>query len=166
VKRTAKPVPVKRRPPTTRRFYFTELAVPLMCKFVSYHVLANSANAALVPGYRRDPPRHFAFSSSTAPTTPLPRFGIASFPGMPQVHLDLHRYRIIGLHLLGRPPSAVKMTPAISCGSWNKLCNTNMLLNQQSWGWKFWLGRPSTLCKSLVSRKPSQRKNSITPSSP
>jgi hypothetical protein len=53
---------------------------------------------------------------------------------MPQVHLDLHRHRIIGLHLLGRPPSALKMTPAISRGFWSKLCNINMLLDSAIMG--------------------------------
>jgi hypothetical protein len=42
VKRAPKPVPVKRRPPTARRFYFTEPAVPLVYIFVTSHVLANA----------------------------------------------------------------------------------------------------------------------------
>lgn len=41
VKRAAKPVPVKRRLRTARRFYFTELAVSLVYIFVTSHVLAN-----------------------------------------------------------------------------------------------------------------------------
>src|SRR5437763_9604080 len=68
LKRAPKPDPVKPRPPAARRFYFTELAVPLVYIFVSSHVHANVANAAPVPGYRRDPPRRFIFSA--APIAP------------------------------------------------------------------------------------------------
>ena len=71
VKRAPKPDPVKA--PTFQpvaAFYFMELAVPLVYIFVSSHVLANVANAAPLPGYRRDPPRRFVFSSSAAPTAP------------------------------------------------------------------------------------------------
>src|SRR5271154_2880877 len=72
--------PVKPRPPTARRFYFTELAVPLVYIFVSSHVLANVTNAAPAPGYRRDPPRRFVFSSSAAPTAP-PGSALLASPG-------------------------------------------------------------------------------------
>jgi hypothetical protein len=42
VKRVPKPDPVKRRPSTARRFYFTEPAVPLVYIFVTFHVPANA----------------------------------------------------------------------------------------------------------------------------
>lgn len=55
--------------------------------FVSSHVLANAANTAPVPGYRRDPPRCFVFSSSAAPTAP-PRSALLASPGSHQFHLN------------------------------------------------------------------------------
>jgi hypothetical protein len=79
VKRAPKPDPVKPRLPAGRRFHFVELAVPLVYIFVSSHVLANVAKAAPVPGYRRDPPRRFVFSSSAASIAP---------PGCHRFHLD------------------------------------------------------------------------------
>jgi hypothetical protein len=36
----------------SRRFYFTELTVPLVYIFVAFHVLANVADATSVAGYR------------------------------------------------------------------------------------------------------------------
>jgi hypothetical protein len=45
VKKEPKPDPVKPRPPTARRFYFTELAIPLEYIFVSSHVLADVGNS-------------------------------------------------------------------------------------------------------------------------
>src|SRR5947207_10400791 len=66
VKRPPKPDPVKRRPPTARRFYFTELAVPLVYIFVSSHVLANVANAA--PSQATVEIHHAALSSLPQPS--------------------------------------------------------------------------------------------------
>jgi hypothetical protein len=80
VKRAPKPDPVKPRPPAARRFYFTQLAVPLVYIFVSSHVLANVTNAAPVPGYRRNSPRRFVFSSSAAPIEP-PGSALLASPG-------------------------------------------------------------------------------------
>src|SRR5271154_2827762 len=57
--------PVKPRPPTARRFYFTELAVPLVYIFVSSHVLANVANAA--PSQATVEIHHAALSSLPQP---------------------------------------------------------------------------------------------------
>jgi hypothetical protein len=50
VKRPPKPVPVKRRPPTARRFYFTEPAVPLHLYIRHIPRPSNVANAP--PGRR------------------------------------------------------------------------------------------------------------------
>ena len=63
--------PVKRRPPTARRVYFTELAVPSVYIFLTSNVLSIVANAPLIAGYRRYPPCHFASSPSATPTAPL-----------------------------------------------------------------------------------------------
>ena len=62
-------------------FYFTELAVPLVYIFVSSHVLAKVAITAPVADYRRDPPRHFVFSSLAAPTAP-PGSALLASPGV------------------------------------------------------------------------------------
>ena len=51
--------------PTARRFYFTELAVPLVYIFVSSHVLANVANAA--PSQATVEIHHAALSSLPQP---------------------------------------------------------------------------------------------------
>jgi hypothetical protein len=82
VKWTPKPDPVKRRPPTSRRFYFTEPAVPWMYIFVTSHVLAHVANAPPVAAYPRYPPRHFVSFSLGRSDCP-PRVSIPSFPGLP-----------------------------------------------------------------------------------
>jgi hypothetical protein len=104
VKREPKPDPVKPQPPTARRFDFMELAVP-WCIYSSHPTSSPTLLMQLQSqGYRRDPPRCFVFSSSAAPTAPPP----------------FHWHRIISLHLLGRPPSPLKMTPTINRGCWSK----------------------------------------------
>ena len=71
---------------TARRFYFAELAVPLVYIFVSSHVLANVANAA--PSQATVEIHHAALSSLPQPLRLPPRVSIASFPGVQQFHLD------------------------------------------------------------------------------
>jgi hypothetical protein len=84
VKWPPKPDPVKRRPPTARRFYLAELAVPLGYIFVTSHALTNVANALPGAGHRRYPPRRFVSSPSAAPAAPL-----RSAPGCHPFHLNL-----------------------------------------------------------------------------
>lgn len=88
VKWTPKPDPVKPRPPTARRFYFTKPAVPWVYIFVTSHVLAHVANAPPVAAYPRYPPRRFVSFPSAAPTAPSGSAFLAS-PGCHRGHLDL-----------------------------------------------------------------------------
>ena len=88
VKWLPKPDPVKRRPPTARRFYLAELAVPVGYIFVTSHALTNVANALPGAGRRRYPPRRFVSSPSAAPTAPSKSALLASL-GCHGFHLDL-----------------------------------------------------------------------------
>jgi hypothetical protein len=78
----------------TRRFYFTEPAVPLV------YIFAHVANAPPAAGYPRHPPRRFVSSSSAAPTAP-PRVSIPSVPGCHWFYLDLYCHEPISLHPVG-----------------------------------------------------------------
>jgi hypothetical protein len=99
--KAAKLDPVKRQPPTSRRFYFKALPCLLVYVFVSSHILTNVANAASVAGYLRYPSCRFVFSSATP--TASPGLACLALPGCHQFQLRPELTQIIGLHLLGRP---------------------------------------------------------------
>jgi hypothetical protein len=105
VKWTPKPDPVKRRPPTARRFYFTEPAVPWVYIFVTSHVLAHVVNAPPVAAYPRYPPRRFVSFPSAAPTAP-PGSAFLAFPGCHRVHLDLNEPQPLDYTTLSNRPGA------------------------------------------------------------
>src|SRR5271163_1516609 len=105
VKWPPKPDPVKRRPPTARRFYLAELAVPVGYIFVTSHALTNVANALPDAGHRRYPPRRFVSSPSAAPTAPLGSAFLAS-SGCYQFHLDLDQPHRLAYTLLSNRPGA------------------------------------------------------------
>jgi len=77
-----KPDPVKPRPPTARRFYFTELAVPLV-----YICLITSSPTLLIQlrSQAAFETHHAACLLFLGRSDCAPRVSIASFPGVPQV---------------------------------------------------------------------------------
>jgi hypothetical protein len=100
VKWAPKPDPVKRRPPSPAAFILRNLPY-LWSIFVTSQVLTNVANASLVAGYRRHPPRRLVSSSSATPTAP-PGSAFLASPGCHWFHLDLSYHELIGLHPVSR----------------------------------------------------------------
>jgi hypothetical protein len=89
------------------------IALPclLVYIFVSSDVFANVANAGSFAGYLRYPSRCLVFSATP---TVFPGSECLALPGCYWFQLRLGLVQIIGLHLLGDQPSALKMTTAIN----------------------------------------------------
>jgi hypothetical protein len=83
VKRAPKPDPVKPRPPTARRFYFTELAVPSV--YIFAHPTSSPTLLMQLRSQATVEIHHAALSSLPSRSDCAPRVSIASFPGLPQV---------------------------------------------------------------------------------